>query len=60
MLNGMLAAMDGALMKCPPYNDTDIQYAFWKGFIQSNEVTNLFVWHFRGELVHAAVNYSGS
>jgi len=47
-------------MPCADYIDTDLQNAFFEGFTQGVEVTNLFVWNFYGELIHAAINYPGS
>ncbi|CDF33017.1 unnamed protein product [Chondrus crispus] len=37
-----------------------MQNAYFKGFTQGVEVTNLFVWNFYGELIHAAINFPGS
>ena len=58
LLSGVLALMDGSPMPCSC--DPNIQNAYCEGFTQSDEVTNLFVWDFKGELTFAAVNYPGS
>ena len=60
LLNGVFAVMDGGRMLCSRNGDPNIQNAYWEGFSQSREVTNLFVWDFKGELIFAAVNYPGS
>lgn len=59
-LSGVFAVMDSARMPCVGYSDLYVQNAYWEGFIQGNEVTNLFVRDFRGLLIHAAINYTGS
>eukprot|EP00171_Calliarthron_tuberculosum_P017290 IDg17290t1 len=46
-------------MLCVKYSEPDIQNAYWEGFTQAAEITNLFVWDFRGLIIHAAVNYAG-
>lgn len=47
-------------MKYEATNDPSLQDTYWEGFTQENEVTNLFVWNFRRELIHAAVNFPES
>ncbi len=47
-------------MPCVCYGDDDIQNAFWEGFTQQHEVTNLLVWNFFGEIIFAALNFPGS
>ena len=47
-------------MPCADYTDQDLQNAYYEGYTQSVEVTNLFVWNFYEEIIHAAVNYPGS
>lgn len=42
------------------YDDRDLQNAYYEEYIFSVEVTNLFVYNFRGELMHAEINYPGS
>ena len=60
LLSGVFAVMDGGRMPCASYSDPDVQNAFWEGYTQAHEVTNLFVWNFYGELIFAAVNFPGS
>ena len=59
-LKGVFAVTDGGRMPCADYTDTNLQNAYFEGYTQNVEVTNLFVWNFFGEIVHAAVNYPGS
>ena len=47
-------------MPCAEYLDGDLQNAYFEGYTQKVEVTNLFVWNFYGELIHAAINFPGS
>lgn len=60
LLRGVFAIMDGGKMPCSEYLDTDLQNAFFEGYTEQVEVTILFVWNFRGELIHAAINFPGS
>ena len=59
-LKGVFAVPDGGRMPCADYTDTNLQNAYFEGFTQGVEVTNLFVWNFYGEIVHAGVNFPGS
>lgn len=43
-----------------PYSDSLMQNAFWQGYKQANEVINLFVWNFYGEIIYSPVNFPGS
>lgn len=60
LLKGIFSVTDGGRFKCADYVDTDIQNAYFEGYTQQDEVTNLFVFDFKGELIFAAVNYPGS
>lgn len=60
LLKGVFAVVDGGRMPCADYEDPDMQNAYYEGYTCSVEVTNLFVYNFKGELIHAAVNYPGS
>eukprot|EP00171_Calliarthron_tuberculosum_P023637 IDg23637t1 len=60
LLRGVFAVLDGGRMPCASYVDADLQNAYWEGFTQAVEVTNLFVWNFHGEIVYAALNFPGS
>ena len=51
---------DGARMPCAKYTNPNIQNAFFEGFTPGTEVTNLLVWNFKGEIIHAGINYPGS
>jgi len=60
LLKSVFAVTDGGRMACADYTDPDLQNAYFEGFTQNVEVTNLFVWDFRGEIIHAALNFPGS
>jgi len=60
ILKGIFAITDGARMPCAVQNDTDLQNAYWEGFTQGHEATNVYVWNFFGEIIHAAINFPGS
>lgn len=59
-LAGTISVADGSRMICPSFINEDLQLAYYEGCTQSLEVTNLFVSKFRGEFLHAALNYPGS
>ena len=60
VLKGIFGIMDGARMPCADYTNKNIQNACYEGCACSEEVTNLFVFNFFGELIHAAVNFPGA
>ena len=60
LLKGVFAVTDGGRMPCADYTEPNLQNAYYEGFTQSVEVTNLFVWNFYGEIIHAGVNFPGS
>ena len=60
LMAGIFAVVDGARTPCADFTDADLQNAYWEGYTQSVEVTNLFVWNFSGEIIHAVINYPGS
>ena len=41
VLEGVFAVLDGARMPCATYEDPNLNNAFWEGFTQQHEVTNL-------------------
>ncbi|KAI0558517.1 DDE endonuclease [Gracilaria domingensis] len=51
---------DGGRFKCQNYGNEELQNAFYEGFTQQEEVTNLFVFNFFGEVIHAAISFPGS
>lgn len=59
LMQGVFAVTDGNRMPCADYTDTNLQNAYFEGFTQAVEVTNLFVFNFFGALIYAAVNYPG-
>lgn len=60
LMKGEFAVTDGGRMPCADYTDPNMQNAYFEGFTQGVEATNLFVWNVFGELIHAAVNFPGS
>ena len=60
LLKGIFAVTDGARMPCAKYKCPMYQNAYFEGFKQGTEATNLLVWDFRGEIIHAGINYPGS
>jgi len=60
LLSGCFGILDGGRMPCATSGDTDVQNAYWEGFTQAHEVTNLFVFNFFGEIIHAGINFPGS
>lgn len=47
-------------MLCADFQNLDLHNAYFEGYKKQVEVTNLFLWNFKGELIHAAMNFSGS
>lgn len=60
LLQKIFGVLDGGRLPCADYTDSDVQNAFYEGYTTSVEVTNLFAFNFKGELIHAAVNFPGS
>lgn len=60
LLPNVFAIMDGGRMLCADYQDEDLQNAYYEGYTGNVEVTNLLVFSFYGEIIHAGVNYPGS
>lgn len=59
-LRGVFGVTDGARLDCVSFVDNDLQNAYFQKFTQEVEVTNLLVWNFKGEIIHAALNFPGS
>jgi len=60
LLQGTFGISDGGRMPCAIYTNPDLQNAYFEGFTQAVEVSNLFVWNFQGEIIHAAINFPGT
>ena len=60
LLQGLFAITDIGRMPCADYTDVDLQNAYFEGFTQNVEVTNLFVRNFFGDIIHASVSYPDS
>lgn len=60
LLRGFFGLTDGWRMRCIKYTYKVLQNAYWEGYTQSDEITNLFVWDFKGQLIHAGINFPGS
>lgn len=41
------------------FMDPNIRNGYFSGFSQGTEVRNLLVWSFKGEVIHARINYPG-
>lgn len=52
--------VDGARIRCEDYKDIDIQNEYYEGYNFRVEVTNLLVYKFKENLIHATINYSRS
>lgn len=60
VLKGVFAIMDGGRLPCADYCDPDTQNAYYEGYTTNIEVTNLLVFDFFGQIIHAGVNFPGS
>ena len=60
LLEGVFAICDRGRFPCADFTDLELQNAYLEGYTQKVEVTNLFVWNFYGEIIHAAMNFPGS
>lgn len=52
--------LDGGWLACTDYTALDIQNAFYEGYTTKLDVKNLFAFNFKGEMIHATVNFPGS
>lgn len=57
LLKDVIGVADGGILFCANFTDVNLQKAYFEGFTQAVEVTNLFVFNFFGELIQAAVNF---
>lgn len=60
LLPDVFGVVDGGRMLCADYSDADLQNAYYEGYTGNVEVTNIFVFNFFGEIIHAGINYPGS
>lgn len=60
LMRGIFGVVDGGRLPCADYDNSDLQNAYYEGYTGNVEVTNLLVFNFFGEVIHAAVNYPGS
>ena len=60
LLSGIFGVLDGGRMPTATCMDVNLQNAYFEGFTQQHEVTNLLAFNFKGEIIHAALNYPGS
>ena len=60
LLKGVFGIATGGRFRCQNYGDTDPQNAHCEDYTQQEEVKNLFVSNFIGEIIHAAINFPGS
>ncbi|KAI0565152.1 DDE superfamily endonuclease [Gracilaria domingensis] len=59
-LPGVFALIEGGTLSCAEYVDPNIQNAYYDGYTCRVDITNLLVYNFFGEVIHAAVNFAGS
>ena len=57
LLKGVFTITDGGRMPCANYADPAVQNAYFEGFTQAVEVTDLLVWDFKGEIIFLAANF---
>lgn len=55
LLKGVFAAIDGGMFPYVDYGDRNIRNVYNEGYTCSGEVTNLFVYNFKGETKHASI-----
>lgn len=60
LLPDVFCVIHGGRMPCADYEDKDLQNAFYEGYTGNLEVTNIFVFNFRGEIIHSGVKFPGS
>jgi len=60
LLKGVFSITDGARMPCAIHGDPFLENAYFEGYTQLHEATNVFVWNFFGEVIHAGINFPGS
>ena len=60
LLSGIFGVLDGVRMPTATFVDVNLQNAYFEGFTQQDEVTNSLAFNFKEEIIHAALNYSGS
>lgn len=59
LLKGIFGVTDSGSFKFSDYTDVENQNAYFEGYNQQVEETNLFVFNFKGEVIFAAINYPG-
>lgn len=60
LLAGVFGVVDGGPWACADYNDVDTQNEYYEGYTCTVEVSNIFVFYFTANVIHAAMNYPGS
>lgn len=59
LLRNVLAVVDVGGLACTDYIDENEHNAFCEVYTKCVETINLFVYNFKGEIIHVAVNYPG-
>lgn len=59
MLAGRVWSVYGCQLRSADYTDLELQNAYYEGYMQCVEVTNLFVFSFHGVVIHTGINYAG-
>ena len=60
LLNGVFGVVDAARLLCADYTEAMIQNSYYQCCTCSVEITDLFVFNFKGEIIFAALNFPGS
>lgn len=59
LVPNVFGVIDGDCIPCADYGYTDLENAYIEGYNGHVEVTNIFVFNFFREIIHAGVNYPG-
>lgn len=51
--------MDGRQIFCASFFDVNVHNSYYQGYTQGVQVTDLLVYNFKGEIIHAEINYPG-
>lgn len=59
LLRGFVDVVDGGRFPCADYVDADTENSVYENYACTVDVTNFFVYSFKGEIIHASANYPG-
>lgn len=60
LMKGNFDVVNGDRLPCSDYDDADVQNAYYEGYTSNLVVTNLFVFNFFVEVIHAGIKFPGS